>query len=72
MAHTPRRKNDKRPHPHIFPVGTRIGIGTTNGIVNGRVTHVDEGGWIYASWEQQGPPPWLRATQVFKLEQTNA
>ncbi len=68
MAHTPRRRNDKRPHPLLFTIGTSIGIGTSSGIVTGKVTSVDEGGWIYADWNTPGPPPWLRATQVFKLE----
>ena len=72
MAHTPRAANEKRHQPLMYKLGARIGmyIKGVDGeirLMKGRVTHHDEGGWIYAKWDGNGPG-WLRATHCFLLE----
>lgn len=71
MAHTPRDRGEKRPHPELFRPGTTVGCYLEDGLVKGHVTSTDEGGWIYVSWERGGHsqlPGYLRSTQVFKVE----
>lgn len=76
MAHTPRKRDEKRRHPLMYPVGTDIGMYAADGTkMKGRVTLHDEGGWIYTSWPGwqsavHGPlPSHMRSTNVFKWDE---
>lgn len=76
MAHTPRKANEKRRHPVLYPNGTRIGMYVGGELVTGKVGSADEGGWIYPIWDKrpanQNLPGWCRCTNVFKLEGDHA
>lgn len=68
MTHTYRRKEDRRRHPLVFPVGTSVGIRVNGQVVEGRIHSLDGGGWIYVTWNRNGIAEYLRATQVFPLD----
>lgn len=70
MAHTPRKENEKRPHPALYTCGVTVGVHTEDGPVFGVVSSHDEGGWIYVDWgsHRKVLPGYLRATQVFRKE----
>lgn len=71
MAHTPRSHDEKRPHPSLLPLGTKIGMLTPAGMAEGTVSSHDEGGWIYFNWTKRPPgqqlPGWGRSTHVINL-----
>jgi hypothetical protein len=74
MAHTPRPKGETRPHPALYPVGSKIGMMTKNGLATAIVEQHDEGGWIYVSWKEthgQQLPWYLRSTHAVLIEETN-
>ena len=76
MAHTNRtKKDDQRKHPALFPAGAIVGINTTAGVVKGKVSHTDAGGWIYVDWfecpSSTHLPGYLRSTNVFQTEPDN-
>lgn len=67
MAHSDRTwGEDKRPHPALYTQDDIVQMMTDEGPVQGRVTYIDSGGWIYVNWTNpKGELPWFcRSTQL--------
>jgi hypothetical protein len=75
MAHTNRRRTDKRKDGKVYPVGTRVGMVVNSTLHKGRVYSVDEGGWVYIDWKYPRSghlPGYCRSSQLMKLGEKDA
>jgi hypothetical protein len=74
MAHTERRRTDKRKDGKVFKRGTPVGMMVNGQLSEGEVYSADAGGWVYIHWSRAtgSLPGYCRSSQLINLEKQDA